>query len=125
MLSMHAPAFAQAKPATEQTVGEALKVYFSKAGTRQEIIEQGATKIALTGMLYSLSWGNSFLQTAKREPFYCPPPDLSISGDQIMQILRTAVTGRPEVAQQPLGFALIVELSRAYPCPEKNSSVFR
>jgi hypothetical protein len=120
ILALLTSASAQSSLANEQTVSKALQVYFNKGGTKQQIIEQGATRIALTGMLYSLSWGNSFLQTAKREPFYCPPPNMSITGDQAMQILKAAVVERPKVAQQPLGFALIVELSRAFPCPERD-----
>ena len=103
-----------------QTVGKALQAYYTKGPSRDQIIENGATTIALTGMLYSLMWGNTFLQTAKREPFYCQPPELSLTGDQVMQILKDAVRDRPEVSRQPLGFALIVELGRIFPCPERR-----
>jgi hypothetical protein len=82
-----------------QTVGGALQAFYGDRRTHEQVIEREATAVGLTGMLYSLSWGNSFLKTANRDAFYCPPESLSIDNDQVMQILRTAVRARPYVAQ--------------------------
>jgi hypothetical protein len=56
-----------------QTVGGALQAFYGERRTHEQIIDRQVTSVGLTGMLYSLSWANTFLKTANRDPFYCPP----------------------------------------------------
>ena len=68
-------------------------------------------------------WANAELRRRKTPPLYCPPPKLAITAPQLIDILRRAIVeDQPlsnPLSNQALGFALLVSLERAFPCPPK------
>jgi hypothetical protein len=69
----------------------------------------------------AFGWANAELRGRKTRPLYCAPPKLALTAPQLINILRKGIIEEPPLANplsnQPLGFALLVSLQRAFPCP--------
>ena len=94
------------------TVAEALAHYRSNDANWRSV-----EAITIIGMLYELTWANTMLAEVRFEqPLFCQPPRLSLTEDQVMAILATSVRDNPDVANKPLGYAIITELEKTFPC---------
>ncbi len=99
------------------TVAEALLDYRSS-----DVNRRAAVELPMIGQLHTLSWVNSILRSVRHEqPIFCLPKTLSLTVDQVMQILASGVRDDPEVAGKPVGYAVIFELQRVYPCATRDS----
>ena len=67
-------------------------------------------------MVTGLSWANVVLKSEGRSRLYCPPPDLALTNEQQIGLLRVAVTVQPEWGTYPVGFIMLKALQLAYPC---------
>jgi hypothetical protein len=64
-----------------------------------------------------MMWLNVYLQSERRPQIYCPPEHLSLTGRQIIDMLRRTSGESPELLKSPLGFSMLATLRRTFPCP--------
>jgi hypothetical protein len=62
-------------------------------------------------------WSNVYSTSHQRPLLYCQPERLSLTGRQMMDMLRRAAEETPELLKAPLGFAVLATLRRTFPCP--------
>ena len=63
-----------------------------------------------------INWANSVLIYRKQQPLYCPPDNFTLTGPQVVEMLRGLATSKPKVAIVPYGFAILLVLQSRYPC---------
>jgi hypothetical protein len=74
----------------------------------------------LSSIETGMSWVNVYLAEDRKErPLYCPPNTLAPTGEQLVEVLRTELTGSPEEGNRPLGLVLMTALQKAFPCQSK------
>ena len=73
-------------------------------------------KIWIDGMVTGLSWANVVLKSQGRSRLYCPPPDLALTNEQQIDILRRGVADEPGWGTYPVGLIMLQALQLAYPC---------
>ena len=66
-----------------------------------------------------MGWLNDYLATARHEPrVYCPPDKLTLTGNQLVEILKKFVQRDQQYGDYPVGAALVYALKDVFPCPE-------
>jgi hypothetical protein len=66
----------------------------------------------------SFAWTNSYLQEARKaKPLYCEPPDLELTGPEIIEMMRRDAQSKPEMESYLLGYAILETLQNRFPCP--------
>lgn len=67
-----------------------------------------------------LGYANAYLEhTRNAAPLYCPPPQLALTGVQLINIVRRAIRNDPHLGEQPLGFVTLTALQRVFPCSRR------
>ena len=68
-----------------------------------------------------LSWANSHHARRGRPPIYCPSPNLVLTGNQLIDILRRYVEAEPRFATDfPWQLVLIQGLRETFPCKDQQ-----
>jgi hypothetical protein len=62
------------------------------------------------------AWANADLKYRKREPLYCPPGKLALTGEQLIDILRRKVRHDPAFGSEYVGLGLLFALQETFPC---------
>jgi hypothetical protein len=52
----------------------------------------------------------------KEARFYCAPPKLAVTGEQILNMLRRQVKEDPHLAKYPVSIVMLETLEKAFPC---------
>ena len=97
-------------------VGDALRTL--RSGTPQE---KQVLMLLITGEEDGFEATNRYLSSKRREPpLYCPPAKLSLTSEQLIDILQRFVTAKsaeiPRIDAAPLADALLYALEDALPC---------
>ena len=60
---------------------------------------------------------NSYLTEIRKEaPMFCQPQSLSLTADQLIDMLRRGVDEQPELDQKDLASALLAVMQHTFPC---------
>ena len=98
------------------TARKFLKAYKEGKNVPMGLDMREYAKLIVGNVGESFGWANSELRIAGTLPLYCPPPELGISQDQYMSILRQEVEKFPYLAKYPLHTILLDGLIRTFPC---------
>lgn len=63
-----------------------------------------------------ISWTNVFLKQRRGAPVYCPPEKISLTGTQIVDILRRAARENKKLNETPYGLGVLLALQDTFPC---------
>jgi len=74
----------------------------------------------LSGFESGIGWANAALTQRHDRPLYCVPATLSLTPDQILQILRDELEKVPKLATSPVGMTLLYGLKETFPCPDSK-----
>jgi hypothetical protein len=111
LLSLCSPILAQA---VQSDVNTLLNLYdnIASPGQRQKIVD--AVSNTEQGMVIA----NSYLQAFRNEvPLYCSPPNLALTGEQLIDILRREVEQNQRLYKgKSWSLVLIFALQKIFPC---------
>jgi hypothetical protein len=62
------------------------------------------------------AWANADLKYRQREPLYCPPGKLALTGEQLIDTLRRKLRNDPAFGAEVLGLGLLMALQDTFPC---------
>jgi hypothetical protein len=68
------------------------------------------------GMTLGLLWGNVTLKDQGQPLLYCQPEKLVITGNMMIDMMRSALKDNPRWGAFPLGMMTMVTLQRTFPC---------
>lgn len=101
-----------AQPAMCGAVTDFLKLH-------DEPLEQSTAETTITGLQAGFTEANTWLaETRKEAPMYCQPANLSLTPDQLIDMLRRGVNDQPELDESNLAAALLAVMQRTFPCPQ-------
>jgi hypothetical protein len=103
--------------ADESTANTLLTLY-DRSGAADRVHIETLLIGAQRGMLVTSEWIES---GRKQVPLYCKPKGLSLTGPQLVSILRDAIASDPALARADWGFSFLFALMRRFPCT-KNSN---
>jgi hypothetical protein len=88
---------------------------------RKNMSEQGYqiyfTIISLRGFVKGLEWANAeLMQDKKTKPFFCPPPSMAITDEQVIDILDKYLESHRINAKAPVEGYLLMAVENAFPC---------
>jgi hypothetical protein len=95
----------------EYNVNDALEAYDSANPNDRKTWE-----LVFGNTQNGINWANSVLFYRKQQPLYCPPDNFSLTGPQVVEMLRELATSKPKLATVPYGFAILLALQSRYPC---------
>ena len=92
------------------------------ASTFLQRIDQGGAqgeiaKHTLSAYENGLGWANAHLENEGQRRLYCPPGQLALTPDQVVDIFRRFVARNPEAGNSPAGMVLLFALQDTFPCP--------
>jgi hypothetical protein len=103
-----------AEPAMCGAVTDLLKLH-------DEPIGQSLAETKITGLLAGFTEANAYLAGTRREaPLFCQPANLSLTADQLIDMLRRGVNEQPELDQSDLASALLAVMQRTFPCQQNS-----
>lgn len=104
------------QPALCGTVTDFLALHDEPLGRDQ-------TETEIMGIQHGFMAANAWLTGAlKRAPMYCQPETLSLTADQLVEMLRRSVKEQPELdADDPSG-ALLAVMQRTFPCVQDSKA---
>ena len=97
----------------EYDVKTALRVYDSATSNDRKIWE-----LIFGNTQNGINWANSVLIRTKQQPLYCPPDDFSLTGPQVVEMLREWASSDPKFGGVPYGFAVLLALQKKFPCTD-------
>jgi hypothetical protein len=68
------------------------------------------------GIQLGLLWANVMLKERGQPLLYCQPEHLTITGSQMLDMIRRAMKDKPKWGDFPLGMMILVTLQRTFPC---------
>jgi hypothetical protein len=63
-----------------------------------------------------INWANAVLLYRKQEPLYCAPDNFTLTGPQVIEMVRELATSKPRLATVPYGLAILLAIQDKYPC---------
>jgi hypothetical protein len=98
----------------EASLNDVLRDYDSQKTTAAQRLIISSN---LAGIELGLGWANTALRAQRVQTrFYCPSGNHEIAPPELVEILRGALEAEPRLGNQPIGFALLTALQRAFPC---------
>jgi hypothetical protein len=86
-----------------------------------EPLGRDQTETEILGVQNGFIEANAFLAgTRKESPMYCQPEKLSLTADQLVDMLRRAVKDRPELDDADLASALLSVMQHTFACPQSS-----
>jgi hypothetical protein len=77
------------------------------------------TETEIMGVQKGLIAANAYLtQTLKQPAMYCQPETLSLTADQLVEMLRRGVKEQPELDEGDVASALLAIMQHTFPCPQ-------
>lgn len=64
--------------------------------------------------------GMAWVSAVEKRQVYCHPPNLVLTGSQIVDILRRESAEVPAIAEAPYGLGILLSLKRTFPCDNKR-----
>jgi hypothetical protein len=95
----------------EMDATKLLQTYDKATPVEQNIIAQNLNLVEM-GMAYA----NAELTNHNRSLIYCTPAHLSLTGQQLVNILKNQLEETPAVGSLPFGAVMIAALKRVFPC---------
>jgi hypothetical protein len=95
--------------AAETSAREFLQMYASD--------DNQAAKIYLRGLHQGVSWSNTVLNYQKLPKLYCAPDTITLTDDQVQDVIRRLVEKEPLNGTYPIAMVMLKALQRAFPCP--------
>ena len=114
MRTMLAVAFllGMAQPAMSGAVTDFLKL-------QDEPLGQSMAETEIKALQDGFTEANAYLTgTRKEAPMFCQPANLSLTADQLIDMLRRGVNDKPDLDQSPLPSALLEVMQRTFPCQQ-------
>lgn len=103
-----------AQPATCGAVTDFLKLH-------DEPLGQSMAETEITGLRDGFTEANAYLTGSRKEaPMFCQPQNLSLTADQLIDMLRRGVDEQPELDQSDLASALLAVMRRTFPCQQNT-----
>jgi hypothetical protein len=101
----------------ENETSSLLKIYdASNPNTRVQI------ERLLIGAQRGMRVANSWMEQGRKQtPLYCQPKNLSLTGLELVSMLREITKDGPEFQQADWGYSLLLALMKTFPCA-KNSN---
>lgn len=94
------------------TADKFLKLYDGGSESGREL-----AKLTITNIESGFGWMNAYLVNRRKEPAaYCSPKKLSLTGEQLVEILRDQLRERNALGDLPVGLVLLTSLERVFPC---------
>lgn len=104
--------FAPAAANAEEPLRDLILDYKNANVTHREFLE-----LLIASNENGIAWANAELRTVRHETrMFCPPEKVSLTGNQIMDILEREMNAKPFVGQYPYGLALLLTLEDTFPC---------
>jgi hypothetical protein len=101
---------AMAQPAMCGAVTDFLKLH-------DEPLGQNMAETEIMGLQSGFIEANSYLTEIRKEaPMFCQPQSLSLTADQLIDMLRRGVDEQPELDQKDLASALLAVMQHTFPC---------
>jgi hypothetical protein len=98
------------QPALCGTVTDFLKLHDEPLGRDQ-------TETGIMGVQHGFIAANAYLiGTLKQPPLYCLPETLSLTADQLVEMLRRGVKEQPELDADDPPIALLAVMQHTFPC---------
>jgi hypothetical protein len=86
-----------------------------------EPIAQSIAETKILGLQAGFMEANAYLTGVRKEaPMYCQPANLSLTADQLIDMLRRGVDDQPELDQSNLASALLAVMRRTFPCQQNS-----
>jgi len=86
---------------------------------RDEPLGQSRAETEILGLQAGLTEANTYLtQTRKEAPMFCQPANLSLTADQLVDMLRRGVNDQSELDESDLAAALLIVMQRTFPCQQ-------
>jgi hypothetical protein len=105
---------AMVQPALCGAVTDFLKLHDEPLGRDQ-------TETEIVGVQDGFIKANAFLtRTRKEAPMYCQPGNLSLTADQLIDMLRRGEKEQPELDDADPASALLSIMQRTFPCPQSS-----
>src|SRR5262245_51356075 len=101
----------------EYDVKTALRVYDTATPTDRKIWE-----LIFGNTQNGINWANSVLIRTKQQPLYCPPDDSSLTGPQVVEMLRGWASSDPKFGGVPYGFGVLLARQKSFPVRTDNDS---
>ena len=114
MRSVLAAAFliGMAQPAMCGAVSDFLKLHDEPLGASR-------AETQILGLQAGLAQANTYLiATRKEAPMFCQPANLSLTADQLVDMLRRGVNDQPDLDEGDLASALLSVMRRTFPCQQ-------
>ena len=71
----------------------------------------------ILGLQAGFTEANTYLvQTRKQAPMFCQPANLSLTADQLVDMLRRGLNDRPDLDESDLATALLIVMQQTFPC---------
>ncbi|WP_394101601.1 Rap1a/Tai family immunity protein [Xanthobacter wiegelii] len=85
---------------------------------RQLKLSPELARTYIEGLSSGIDWTNTAISTMKKgSPLFCPPPNISITIEQVENILIRYLANKPSEAQYPVGFVMLKAFRDTFPCP--------
>lgn len=80
-----------------------------------------STETELSGIQKGFIEANAFLAgTRKEPPMYCQPQTLSLTADQLVEMLKRGVKEEPALDDSGVAPALLAVMQHTFPCPPNS-----
>lgn len=84
-----------------------------------EPLGQSRAETEILGLQAGFTEANSYLTgTRKEAPMFCQPQNLSLTADQLIDMLRRGVNEQSDLDQSDLASALLTVMQRTFPCQQ-------
>jgi hypothetical protein len=74
----------------------------------------------LSGFEDGFGWANAVLNQQHDRQIYCVPETLTLTADQVLQILRDEFKKAPNLAKSPVGLTIFYGLKETFPCQDSK-----
>ena len=106
------------KAQNQTTIGEFLKEYDAANSDKKTQLER-----EILGVEYGFILANGHLEGVRKQPrLYCQPDQLSMTGPQIVSMLRRQTQQQPESEKWPTGAGMLQTYINTFPCPGTKDS---
>jgi hypothetical protein len=105
--------------ATPAQAEHTAKVFLEKIDGPNQI-DAKIYRLSLNSIGSGIEWANTRIKAKGGQPLYCPPENLAIQPEQMIDMLRRLVKEYPSVGDLPAGLVLIRAYEATFPCSEKR-----
>ena len=85
--------------------------------------EKGQTYLRgyMIGLVTAYAYTNTALKSQGAAPFYCIPTGIDLGNEEVVGLMRQTIRKDPQIGRTPFGMALLVALTRRFPCKNKKA----